>query len=63
MKKLTLKQSNVLCECGHIRHEHADEMEGNGKVIKKAVGFCLESPNGFDCKCLDFRAKSKDQIK
>jgi hypothetical protein len=56
MTKLTQKQLDILCECGHPRREHSDDQDETGmKIIREAVGFCLEIVNGFECHCQEFK--------
>lgn len=57
MKKITIKQGDTLCECGHERRDHADDMEDSGKIITEATEFCLILINDFNCKCQEFKLK------
>lgn len=62
MKKLTPKQLDALCVCGHERREHSDDIEGN-ETIKVASEFCMYDfghPYGGHCKCRKFRKAIKN---
>ena len=57
-KKITLKQSEAWCKCGHQRWEHSDDMEDSGKVLKEATELCLHN----NCKCDGFERRLNNNI-
>lgn len=52
MKKPTSEQMEMLCECGHERHDHSDDI-GGATTLKIATEEC----NQFRCRCLNFEKK------
>lgn len=59
MKALTSQELDSVCNCGHQRREHADDIEAN-ETINEASEECMNKSGGYYCGCKKFASALED---